>query len=178
MKKNLLLLSLSLFLSHFSFAQYGNNKPEWMENVFVGGGLNGLGISDNQIYASVNGLVGYKITEQFSTGVGISYQYYKLRLTDQSFNDFGYNVFAQYDIFDPFFVLARYEVQSLAPFTSGESRLTADALLVGGGVSQPAGDKASLNFFALYNLSFRSGGLNNGRYTSPWVIGASVNLGL
>ena len=177
MKKILLLLSLSFIVSQTSFAQYGNNKPAWMENVYVGGGLNGLSISKTQITVSVSGQIGYKITEELSTGIGVNYQYYKLTDLDVSFNDYGYNVFARYNVYDPFFAMARYEVQSIVK-TLGAPRSKVDALLVGGGVSQPAGNNASLNFFALYNLSYSDGSLDNGRYTSPWVIGAGINIGL
>jgi len=152
---------------------FGESRPAWMEKVYVGGGIGGIGISSNEIFVNVNGLVGYRLTEKLEAGLGINYQYYKWKPTSQSFNDWGFNIFSMYHIYSPVFLMAQYQIFYLDQI---EGRETYDAFLLGGGITQPIGSNGALNFYALYNLSYADGG-DNGRYGSPWVIGMNVGFG-
>ncbi|UXX77928.1 hypothetical protein N7E81_11180 [Reichenbachiella carrageenanivorans] len=177
-KLSLIALFCLLFVMQ-SFAQreynaLGNDRPAWVDKIYVGGGLGGFGISDNQVWVNVSGQVGYRITEKWNAGVGITYQYFKYkRPIEQSFNDYGVNFFTQYVVYQPFFVMARYEIFFLDQI---DSRATYDTFLLGGGITQPMGGKGFLNFYALYNVLYSDGG-DNGRYDSPWVIGMNIGIG-
>lgn len=180
MTKKVFLIALLCALSaQFAFAQgeynaLGKDRPAWLDKVYVGGGIGGIGISSDRIWASVNGQVGYRITEKWNVGMGLSYQYFKWKEPiNQSFNDYGLNFYTQYVVYDPFFVMAQYEILFLDQV---ESRETYDTFLIGGGISQPMGSRGFLNFFALYNVLYTDGG-DNGRYDSPWVIGMNFGVG-
>ncbi|MEO9803781.1 MAG: hypothetical protein ABJF04_11060 [Reichenbachiella sp.] len=178
-KKVSLLILICALWGPFAFAQLeynalGKDRPAWLDKVYVGGGIGGIGISSDRIWASVNGQVGYRITEKWNVGMGLSYQYFKWKEPiNQSFNDYGLSFFTQYVVYNPFFVMAQYEILFLDQV---EARETYDTFLIGGGVSQPMGGRGFLNFYALYNVLYTDGG-DNGRYDSPWVIGMNFGIG-
>ncbi|SHK16595.1 hypothetical protein SAMN04488028_103218 [Reichenbachiella agariperforans] len=151
----------------------GNQNREWMDKVYVGGGIGSLFFSDRETNVGVSVLTGYRWTEKLNTGVGLTYQYYKWKPTNTNYNDYGVNVFAQYAIYPPFFLMAQYEYLNLDYV---EERRGYDAFFVGGGYSQNIGGKAAINFYALYNVTYRTG-RDNGRYASPWSIGVNIMVG-
>lgn len=177
-KLSLLMLICVLFVSH-SFAQteynaLGGDRPAWIDKIYVGGGLGGFGFSSDRTWVSVNGQVGYRITEKWNAGVGLTYQYFKFKEPiNVSFNDYGLSFYSQYIIYQPFFAMAQYEILFL---DDPEGRFTYDTFLLGGGISQPFGGKGFANFYVLYNILYSDGG-ENGRYDSPWVIGANFGIG-
>lgn len=178
-KKTTLLLFLCAIFTQFSFAQgeidvLGRDRPAWLDKVYVGGGIGGIGISNDRVWASVNGQVGYRITDKWNVGTGLSYQYFKWKEPiNQSFHDYGLSFYTQYIIYEPFFAMAQYEILFLDQV---EGRETYDTFLVGGGISQPLGNKGFMNFFVLYNVLYTDGG-DNGRYDSPWVVGMNFGVG-
>ena len=179
MVKRLFVLLLFLVLGSESFAQenynnvFGNDRPAWIDKIYVGGGLGGFGISSDRTWVNVSGQVGYRITEKWNAGVGLTYQYFKWKVPPEaSFNDYGLSFYTQYIIYQPFFAMAQYEILFLDTF---DGRDTYDTFLIGGGVSQSMG-RGFANFYVLYNVLYTDGG-DNGRYSSPWVIGANFGIG-
>lgn len=144
-KRFLLLVIISvLYFSKVSAQEnygdvLGNEKPAWVEKVYVGGGLGGLTWSQDYFSASLYGMVGYRFTDKLNSGVGINYQYFNDKVFNYSINNYGFNFFTQYQVYDPFFLMAQYEIYFIEQFEGGRRQM--DALLLGGGVSQPLGGK-------------------------------------
>ena len=175
MKKLYVILLTGLMLFSISNNATAQNRPAWMDKVYVGGGLGGFSISSDAVFVSANGLVGYKFTDKLEAGMGLNYQYAKNKIIDVSYNDWGLNWFAMYHVYSPAFLMARYEILFLDEVGNY------DTFLIGGGISQPAGSRAAINFYALYNVTYNTnlppGSPENGRYDSPWVIGMNVGVG-
>ena len=123
-KRITLIALICVFYTSQSMAQenydnvLGRDKPTWIDNVYVGGGLGGLTWSQNYFSASVYGMVGYRFTEKLNAGVGINYQYFNDKINDFSINNYGFNFFTQYQIYEPFFIMAQYEVYFIEYFES------------------------------------------------------------
>lgn len=176
-KSSLLLLICVLFAFHGTAQDYGNvlgsDRPNWVDKIYVGGGLGGFGFSSDRTWVNVSGQVGYRITDKWNAGVGMTYQYFKWKVPpEQSFNDYGLNFFTQYVIYQPFFVMAQYEILFLDMY---EGRTTEDRMLIGAGISQPMGNRGFMNFYALYNVLYNE--QEDLRYDSPWVIGMNFGIG-
>lgn len=163
MKKTLLLFALCCF-STMVLAQKDVNfdsDPSFKDRIYFGGGL-GLSMGRYQTNVSLSPIVGYMITQQWSAGVGVMYQYIKLKNYDFSYNVWGGKLFTRYNI-NQFFIQSEYDYVT---FNFDENnRDTATRLLAGGGISQPLGNKGAINLVALYDLTYN----NTGPYDSPWV---------
>lgn len=177
-----LLSSFALKISAQSSNEIDENS-DFRERIFTGGNF-GLSFGSGNTYIEIAPLVGYRITNEFSAGGGFSYRYRNVKLTNNqefSTTDYGLNLFTRYNVYDPFFAMAEVEYLNYEiPFTNGESiRDSASSFLVGGGVSQPFGGRASMNFIVLYNLSYQNPLPNAppGPYDSPWVIRGGISLG-
>jgi len=180
MKKSILVLGILVFVSSGLFAQSSNEidqNSDFRDRIFTGGNF-GMSFGTTT-YIEISPTLGYRFTNEFSAGAGISYRYRK----DKRFNpdlttsDYGGSIFARYNIFDPFYARAEFEFLSYEiPFVGREGiRESYNSFLVGGGVSQPMGNKAALNFSVLYNLSYSE--LTPGPYNTPWIVRGGVTLG-
>lgn len=175
-----LLLCLLLTTSMTSFAQTGNDieGESFKDRIYVGGGL-GLqfGTVTN---IEVSPLVGYRITDELSAGVGMTYIYFKRKY--DNYDDFetsiyGYRLFGRRNIGEQFFAQAEYESLNLEFFNPQDGIVTRQwvpGLLVGGGLFQPFGSNAGLNISAMYNLmhdELRS------PYASPLILRIGITAG-
>ena len=138
----------------------------------------GLGLSFGDVTAvSVAPVVGYRVTENFAAGIGLGYQYlrvkdfYRLQDLNGQVNYYDYktsiysaSAWARYVLFTNFFVHAEYE-RNFMNFTdyqfdqNGSGSIEAyklkynsPALLLGGGFRQPISDNASFVVLALYDV--------------------------
>jgi hypothetical protein len=138
----------------------------------------GLGLSFGDVTAiSVAPMVGYRITDNFSAGIGLGYQYlrvkdfYELQDLNGNYNYYDYktsilspSVWARYVVFTNFFVHAEYEHDFMS-FTdyqfdqngsgsieSYKLKYNSPAMLVGGGFRQPVTDNSSFVVLALYDV--------------------------
>lgn len=133
----------------------------------VGGGVTNLGLSP---------VVGYAITDKFSAGIGLGYQYFKAKNVPVQYQNGGLagyydlktsiytgNVWARYLIFQNIFVHLQPEINSLERFgdvsydPSGnfkveKERLLVPSLLVGLGLRQPVSGRVSILATALYDV--------------------------
>ena len=175
-------LIIFIFSYTVSFSQSDaniNKRSSWRDRVFTGGGLGaGFGQVD---WVQLAPVVGYRITNEFSAGVGISYRYasYKHVTPKISTNDFGTSLFARYNIYEPFFAHTEFEYMSYQFIKNDLSKVRRGntAFLVGGGMSQPMGSRAYFNVTALYNLLYQPGDITS-PYRSPFVFRAGISLGL
>ena len=179
--KGLFLVTL-VFLSFSAFSQKElGDKPDWKERIYTGGGLgfNGGrdGFGNRYFNISVSPIVGYMITQQFSGGIGISYQRVGYPDIDFSYTQYGLLPFLRYN-FDDFFLITEYNYINLPRVTysggkySEASRFYRSRMLVGAGYSKPLGARARVNAIAMYDLLYSAPSV----FYSPWVFRVFVSF--
>ena len=173
-----LFLSFSLFLS--AQAQYRapskGGGGSFTERIYFGGG-GGFSGGSNYINVSVSPLVGYKITERFSTGLQASYQY--VRFNSFRANNYGGGPFLRFNFTQKFFTYAQYEYMNYGLLTLPPDtgpRFDFNSLFVGLGYSEPIGRNLAFNITALYNLLYKDG--TQSPYDSPLVFRVGIVAGL
>ncbi len=171
-----ILSALLLLCSRGSFAQTdvpessGYEKEERptspiKDRFFFGGSL-GLQFG-SATYIDVSPLVGYKITEKFHAGVGVTYIYFKVKDSNYNYayetSIYGGRVFSRYYFLENFFGHAEFEVLNMdvprsrsiggntPPFDYVRDNIT--SVMVGGGYAQPIGTNAALMLMILWNLT-------------------------
>jgi len=133
------------------------NHPEtgglWnKEKLFVGSAFEiALG---NLSVVNIAPYVGYKVTDQFQLGVGITYWY--MSETIQTFfyqtNLFGGSAFARYYIKEYLFLHAEYELLNVESLDFPGLRTLVDNKYLGIGLKQPISEKASYTLMLLFNF--------------------------
>jgi long-subunit fatty acid transport protein len=130
--------------------------PFWSWDRVYGGG--GLGLQFGTVtLINVAPIIGYKITERYSVGVGIEYMYFAYKPSSNfptySQNIYGGNIFNRFFITNSIFAHVEYETLNSNWNTYyPDRRFFIDNFWVGGGLRQRAGN-ASLNIMALWNLN-------------------------
>ena len=170
--KHPILFVILLFNLSSSLAQ--SFQARLSDKVYIGGGA-GLNVGNNDfLNVNVSPMIGYKITDEFSTGLRLTYQYARLR--DNAFNNYGGGPFAAYRITDQFFAYTEYEYLNFGFNTSGQNlRDSYSAWFVGGGYSDSVGGRITLGFMVLYNLLYYSDDISP--YDSPLVYRGGVFYG-
>ncbi|MEP5614304.1 MAG: hypothetical protein ABJP45_18785 [Cyclobacteriaceae bacterium] len=155
-------------------------QSNWTDRFYFGGGF-GLSAGGNGTNVSLSPQVGYKVTDRYSVGVGITYQYVKIKGIDTSINNYGWSVFNRYNITRQFFAYSEFENLQFEYFTSLSPERTArggyNSLLIGAGYSESLAGRASFNISALYNVLYDPADPVQ-PYNSPWVIRAGVGIGI
>lgn len=174
------LLSLVLFLSWASlFAQQEDiSDVPISERIFFGGNF-GFQFG-NITNIEVSPLVGYRVTNDFSIGTGITYIYFKQQFDnfpDFETNIYGYRLFARHTIQQQFYAQAEYENLSLEFFNPNDGNTRREwvpGILVGGGFFQPIGRNAGFVIAAFYNVIYDD---LRSPYNSPWVFRIGISGG-
>jgi len=190
MKLKLYFIKISLFFTIFIHPNvYSQDdqtdkqtpiKSSFFNNVFTGGNL---GIQfGTQTIIEISPIVGYRITNRITTGLGVSYRYYRLNDNNYIFKTtiYGGSIFARYYILDNIFIHGEYEVLNLETaffdpnsLIHKKSRFWIGSMLGGGGYRQAIGAKSFINLMVLYNF--------NETPFSPYhnpVIKIGIDLGL
>ena len=142
--------------------------------IFGGGFIFGIGSGYTNL--GISPVVGYAITDKFSAGIGLGYQYLKADLGIQDptgtiistykFKTSMYTggVWARYLVFQNIFVHVQPEINSLEVMNSNpyfdangniqidKKRTTVPSLLAGIGLRQPISDRVSILAMALYDV--------------------------
>jgi len=125
------------------------------ERTVVGGSL-GLGLSSSNgtgmFFGAITPLVGYRVTERLSAGVGFNYTYYKTRLYQEQY--YAGIAWARLGLINGLFACAEIN-QVNAPVYSfnGSSRETFPLLLAGAGISQGIGHGIGTYFQIMYDVT-------------------------
>lgn len=147
---------------------------------FIYGGWGLFGMGNGVINVGITPIIGYRITDEFSAGIGLGYQYFRIKdynsvITDvntgaeefRPLNAHVYspsvwgryliwsNIFAQVEYEHNIFTQRYYEndfTQFPPPVIKVNRSINVPSLLVGGGLRQPLGDRASLIIMALYDV--------------------------
>ncbi len=163
-------------------AKYNSKKKKKSEETFaqkliIGGGI-GLAFGDYTNIA-VTPVIGYRITDNFSAGIGLGYQYVKITnffeverpgtngvydYYDLKANLFSASLWARYIVWRNVFVHAEleqnfmnfkipaYDQSGSGNIVESTQKYDAPCILLGAGYRQPLGDRSSVNFMLLYDV--------------------------
>jgi hypothetical protein len=174
---------LLIFIPAFSFAQDDippreNTLPPYsLKDHLVYGG--NLGLSFGSVTnISVSPLVGYKVTDKFIPGIGLTYNYLKFNYpgySEKGINIYGGSIWSRYYILDNVFLHGEYESLNgeWDPYFRPGYRYYLNSLLVGGGYREDFGGLSSY-ILVLYNVTYNE----DSPYPSPLIIRAGFGFGL
>ncbi len=148
------------------------NKP-LRERIYVGGDI-GLNLGNSFAFFSASPLVGYRLTEKFSVGASIKYQWFRTDFTPSN-HIYGGSVFSRYELFDQLLLHAEYEILNVTDYnvfspTYG-GRTNVHVGLVGAGYKYGNG-KTYAQLMVLYDLIDDS----NSPYRNQYIFGSGVPL--
>lgn len=141
------------------------------DKVYGGGGL-GFWSSNRITYFNFSPQIGYRITNHYSAGFGITYIYVSDRnyVPAYSLNIYGGSIFNRYLITHFLFFHAEYEVINGPWDLYRNRRFNLHNVWAGGGLRQAAG-KSSINIYALWNL-------NENDYSNYYFPSPQIRIGL
>jgi len=158
-------------------AALGATPAEAADRWWGGGGI-AVTLGGDVGFVSVEPVIGYWVTEQFTVGARVILRYRTDDRFAESVNttDYGAGLFARYLVTKKFFVQGEYEYLSyeLLSFSGSDERDEFGSWLAGGGYSQPLGRNASFFVTGLYNFSYDEDELSP--YDGPWVLRAGVGF--
>lgn len=94
--KSLFFILVCIFINNKIYSQYLEDDPTPAQRIFFGGNL---GLSFGTVnYVEISPLVGYRITDRLSAGVGLNYTYVSSNYYDYNGYAYGGSVFASYTI--------------------------------------------------------------------------------
>lgn len=125
------------------------------ERTVVGGSL-GLGLSSSNgsgmFYGALTPLVGYRVTERLSAGVGFNYTYYKTRLYEEQI--YAGIAWARLGLFNGLFACAEIDQVNAPIYSMGSmKRESFPLVLAGGGISQGIGPGIGTYFQIMYDFT-------------------------
>ena len=153
------------------------SKPKGFDasRLILGGGA-GFGFG-GYTSLSISPIVGYRITDNFSAGIGVGYQYTKIKNFYQYENPLTFevkslhyvasalypSVWSRYILFRNFFAHAEFEynflrfrdyqfIGSTGEMKPYNTKINVPCLLVGGGLRAPIGGRASIVVLGLYDV--------------------------
>ena len=182
MKKLILTIS-ALGMFSFASAQYKSGGGGAGDKWYFGGGL-GLSLGTDVTTIGASPLVGYKITDRFSTGMRITYQYVNNKVFDISFSNYGGGPFTRFQFTDKYFSHIEYEYLNFE-FTRGvrdsngdfvTDRDSYNALWMGAGYSEQLGRNGGVFLLALYNVLYDDTDQFQ-PYASPFSVRVGFSVG-
>jgi hypothetical protein len=130
-------------------------NQEWRERIFYGGFVL-PGFYNGAFYLTATPNIGYRITDNFSAGVGLNYNYSRVRYSGIVYEQslYGANVFIRYIVSQNIYIQAQYERLNQPNYYSynTKDRTWVEYLLLGAGYRQPLGDHASLVSSIMFNV--------------------------
>ena len=150
-----------------------------MSRLVIGGGAN-LNFGTGFASVGISPMVGYKITDNFAAGIGLSYQYYRNKYElidlysgnqyagtiqfDRKTSIYSGNLWARYIVWRNLFIHAQPEIMNIGVITdleqdpstnvitANEERKNVFIGLIGAGVRQPITGSLSLYFMLLFDV--------------------------
>lgn len=143
--------------------------PPFKDRVYGGMGLGmSSGLSSygyKYFYVGLYPTLGYMITNDFSTGVTITWQHYSYSDYDLSYDQYGLSPFVRYN-FKQLFLYSEFMVLN-SPATDNAARKNYERFLFGAGFSQPLGKRTAINVLGAYDVLYNPA---NRAFASPWVL--------
>lgn len=168
MKNLLTILLLIAMLSGFA-------QNKLADRIYFGGG-GGFSGGTDIVNISLSPIVGYKITDSYSAGLGITYQYLRFTNIGESISNYGWSVFNRYNITQQFFGYGEFERLTFQLDLENTARQGFNSLFFGLGFSNQVGRNSAFNTMVLYNVLYVEG--EPSPYRSPWVVRAGIAVGI
>ncbi|WP_296699765.1 hypothetical protein [Algoriphagus sp.] len=172
LKNKILLLFAFAFILHFTANAQRNIYSDSLslkDRLYFGGNF-GMQFGTVTLL-DFSPLVGVMITPKFSSGLGITYQYFNdRRYIGGETSSYGGRIFSRYNVLPNIFTHAEYERINFDNYnilTDRFERIWVNSLFLGGGYFAPFGPRGGANFTFLYNVlhdNLRS------PYGEPYVI--------
>ncbi len=147
-----------------------NAKPSWKERVYFGGGLSFSsgtnGTYGRYTYVGFYPIAGYMITNKFSAGSFITYQYYNYPDAGNSVTQYGISPFVRYNI-GQVFLYSEYMILNTPTYDPNTPRKIYNRWLMGLGYQMPLGKRSSLNVMGLYDVLYNT---SERVFSTPWVV--------
>lgn len=127
-------------------------KSSFFSRFSLGGNV-GFSLGD-PVFANVSPLLGYRISERFQAGLGVSYIYQNPKSTPPQ-HLYGGRAYSKYQVLGPLFVWGELEGLNTEELRQDGStiRTWQWAPLLGGGLQLSLGERAKLYFTVLYNVA-------------------------
>lgn len=132
----------------------GMSGKRFVDRLYTGGNI---GLSFGTFtYVDVSPILGYRITRDFSAGIGLKYVYLAFNGTPRStLSMYGGSVFARYLFLQNFLAHTELETVNLpvqSAFTGEVKREWVPVGLIGGGYRQSIGGSSYIQFMLLYDV--------------------------
>ncbi len=128
---------------------------DWRNRLYWGGTLGAW--FGSSTFVDLSPLVGIKITDKFSVGVGVIYNYYAYNYGGYKYQTslYGGRLYGRYFVFENVFLQAGWDrINRDNPYSySPDQRVWVDNILVGGGLRYPISDRIYCNAIGLWNLN-------------------------
>ena len=115
-------------------------------------------------YIGLYPTLGYMITNDFSTGVTVTWQHYSYPDYDQTYDQFGLSPFLRYN-FQQFFLYSEFMVLNSPAFNLTE-RQNYSRFMLGAGYSLPLGKRTAINVVGMYDVLYDP---VTRAFASPWL---------
>ena len=144
---------------------------DFKNRIFFGGNVGAQ--FGNYTFVDLSPLVGYRITEDFSAGIGVTYNFLQFRSGNTRYKTdiYGGRVFARYFVWENLFLHGEYEVLN-GQWDYSSDRFNIENILGGGGYRQMLSDRAAMTLLVLWNFKQN----NYSLYSNP-IIRAGFTFG-
>jgi len=143
------------------------------DRMFVGGNVGASLGNTATSFVEISPLLGYKITEKFAAGAGITYQFFGQRQNNYKATVLGWRTLARYDIWkNALFAQTEYEVLNYRE--NGGDPFRIRRWPIGGGYRQNIGGRSAITAILMRDLLWDE---NASPYGSPWITRIGVNVG-
>jgi hypothetical protein len=122
-----------------STTAHSKPKPPLSDRISVGGNFS-FWFDQYSTFIVIQPMVGYRVTQNFTAGVGINYQYWEDKYYHVSDNIYGGSVFGRYMIFKGLFAETDFEMNNMTAYFTDAGQLVQNpqrkwipSLLLGGG---------------------------------------------
>ncbi len=141
----------SIYAENPNFTQY-KEKSKFSQNLYLGGGL-GFTFGDVTI-VDVSPIIGYRISDRFSCGVGFQYSYLNSTFYDVEISVYAVSIFGKFLINDNIFIQAESSQVNYTPYYqySNEDRIWSSPLYIGGGYREQIGGNSYVEIAVLYDV--------------------------
>ncbi|MEM6643757.1 MAG: hypothetical protein AAF616_12320 [Bacteroidota bacterium] len=140
----------------------------------------GLGGGNEMILLSGVPQIGCDVTDRYSAGVGMIYQYVRSIGPRETIHNYGWSVFNRYKITKRFFGYGEFERLSFQrpPRFQGRSgvpdRRELYSVFLGPGFANPLSRNSSLKIMVLYNLLYVKG--ETSPYSNSWLLRVGLEI--
>ena len=155
MQKRIVLLCLLLSFAGVAQAQESDFSQLPIRQRLVFGGNFGAAFG-SATQVNISPLIGYRVTERFTAGVGLIYMYTNYKAYNYKELIYGTNIFARLSIFPKLYLHGELELMNVEDRITNSydgERIYIINMPIGIGYSQSVAGRLSVNYSILYNVN-------------------------